>query len=130
MHLDPDPKHCNKAFTQASHSQHVNTPLLSNHNAWGGGGGELFRNQGCGSAFIFCRSGSSCFSQYGSGSSFKSLVKKYLLKSFFKLKKRLLKRKNKEKVQIYLIKKKKKITIIGYQFPCIFSVVFQFFPSR
>ena len=40
MHLDPDPKHCNKAFTQASHSQHVNTPLLSNHNAWGGGGGS------------------------------------------------------------------------------------------
>ena len=41
--------------------------------------------QGCGSALIFCRSGSSFFSQCKSGSSLYKYVKYYLMKSFLEL---------------------------------------------
>ena len=90
----------------------------------------LTKNQGCGSAFSFCRSGSSCFSQCGSGSNLKKFIKIAFRRIFWKRQKRLLRSKKKtmELVQIYLnFLIKLQLLPISLHFYCLFSS--SIFPS-
>ena len=92
----------------------------------------LTKNQGCGSAFSFCGSGSGCFSQCGSGSNLKNFIKIAFRRIFWtwKRQKRLLriKKKTMELVQIYLnFLIKLQLLPISLHFYCFFSS--SIFPS-
>ena len=95
--------------------------------AWGSI--QFSDNQGCGSAFIFCGFGSSCFLNADTDPA----LKNYLMKSLLKLKKpkqrRLLKsiKKTLDLVQSY--SKNFNIIIIITNFLAFFCYYFLFFPS-